>query len=413
MSINCRDSDAASAGVIAVDPSLGKLLRGLVQAASEHEADVESVLARLASALGVERIVVLGYSEESRRFITLHHATTPGVAAPPELIDAALLPHPVASLQHSGFRYEQSAAVPEEDRAGVALLGSRSLLGVPLTLGHSARGYVVFESFGAERRFESELEWFSAGADVVQSALARQRARAETESALARARYELGELLAAFLGHDLRNPLSAISGLTQLVLRREGLPEEVVRRVSAIENAVQRTNRWLETLLAFLESRNPAGLQLVKTSVDLYELVRRVVREQLSTRGDRGIALEPASALFGNWDPARVAQLIGHVLANAQSSSDGTEPVRVALQLTPDGAVLTVASTGPTLSATAAARLFDPMGSREPPELARPRSLRLGLYMARHIAQAHGGSLDVELSERSTVFTVRLPTNFG
>jgi signal transduction histidine kinase len=396
-----------------VDPSLDKLLRGLVQAASAHEAQVEPVLARLASALGVERIVVLGYSEETRGFITLHHAALPGIAAPPEAIAAELLPRAVASLQHSGFRYEQSAAAPEEERAGIALLGSCSQLGVPLALGHAARGYVVFESFGAERRFEPELEWFSAAADVVQSALERQRARAVTDSALARAQYELGELLAAFLGHDLRNPLSAISGLTQLVLRREGLPEEVVRRVSAIENAVQRTNRWLETLLAFLESRNPAGLQLAKTSVDLYELVRRVVREQLSTRGDRAIELAPACSLVGSWDPARVAQLVGHVLANAQSSSDGIEPVRVALHATPEGAVLTVASTGATLSAAAAARLFDPMGSREPPELARPRSLRLGLYMARHIAQAHGGSLDVELLEHSTVFAVRLPTNVG
>jgi signal transduction histidine kinase len=411
MSINCRISDAASTGVVAVDPSLDKLLTGLVQAASAHEADVESVLARLASALGVERIVVLGYSEETRRFITLHHAALSGIGAPPEVIEAELLPHAVASLQHAGFRYEQSAAVPQADRAGVALLGARSLLGLPLALGHGARGYVVFESFGAERRFEPE--WFSAGAHVVQRALERQRAQAEAQSALARAQYELSELLTAFLGHDLRNPLSAISGLTQLVLRREGLPEEVVRRVSAIEHAVRRTNRWLETLLGFLESRSPAGLQLATTNVDLHELVGRVVREQLSMRGDRRIVLEPASALFGSWDPARVAQLIGHVLANAQSSSDGSEPVHVALSATPDRAVLTVASSGPTLTAAVAARLFDPMGPREPPELARPRSLRLGLYMARRFAEAHGGSLDVELLEHSTVFTVRLPTNAG
>jgi signal transduction histidine kinase len=376
-----------------------------------HEAEVEPVLVRLLEALALERLMVLGYSEETRRFITLHHAARPGTPAPPELIEAERWPQAVASLQHAGFRYEQSSAMTEADRAGLARLGARSALGLPITLGQGALGYAVFETFALERCFEPELPWFSAAAHVVQSALARQRAHAEAQSARARAQYELGELLAAFLGHDLRNPLSAISGLTQLVLRREGLPEEVVRRVSAIDNAVLRTNRWLETLLAFLESRSPAGLSLTKTTFDLQELVSRVVREQLSTRGDRAILLEPGIPQPGTWDPARLAQLVGHVLANAQSSSDGSEPVRVALRAEAEQVVLSASSAGPTLAPAALERLFEPMGPREPPESSRPRSLRLGLYMARRIAEAHGGSVDVESRGNTTSFTVRLPTS--
>lgn len=408
MSIDCRKSDAARAGLIGVAKSLGKLLESLVQAA--HESEVEPALTRLLQALGVERIVVLGYAEETRRFITLNHAALAGVAAPPESIEGALWPSAVASLQHSGFRYERPAAVPEAERAGVARLGARSVLGLPLRLARGGLGYVVFEAFQAERCFEAELEWFSAATQVVQGVLERQRAVAAAQSAQARAQHELHELLTAFLGHDLRNPLSAIGGLSQLVLRREGLPEEVARRVGAIDSAVQRTNRWLETLLAFLESRSPGGLQLTKARVDLHELVRRVIREQLRTRADRPITLEPAHTQCGSWDPARVAQLLGHVLANAQSSSDGSAPVRVALRSEQDGAVLTVTSSGPALSAAAAACLFDPLGPREPPELARPRSLRLGLYMARRIAEGHGGSLEVQLHEHATVFTIRLPS---
>lgn len=376
-----------------------------------REAEVEPVLVRLLDALGLERIVVLGYSAETQTFIVLHHAARPGISAPPEAIEAARWPQAVASLQHGGFRYERDALVADEDRAGFARLGARSALGLPITLGQGALGYAVFETFAVERCFEPDLEWFAAAAHVVQSALEHQRTHAEAQSAQARAQYELGELLGAFLGHDLRNPLSAISGLTQLVLRREGLPEEVVRRVSAIDNAVQRTNRWLETLLAFLESRSPAGLSLAKTTFDLHELVSRVVREQLSTRGDRAILLEASGTQPGTWDPARLAQLVGHVLANAQSSSDGSEPVRVTLRAEADEVVLTASSTGTTLAPAAAARLFEPMGPREAPESSRPRSLRLGLYMARRIAEAHAGSLDVECADNTTSFTVRLPTS--
>jgi signal transduction histidine kinase len=399
-----------------LDPSLAKRVHGLLEAASARYADdVEAALARLVEGLGVERITVFGYAEETRRLIALYHAVSPGSAAPPELIDAALVPHAIAALQHGGrFAHEQPSAIPEEDRAGFALLGVRSVLGLPVALGPSSIGCIAFEMLSAERRFEPELEWFAAAARIVEDTLARQRTRAEEESARARAEFELGELLAAFLGHDLRNPLSAISGLTQLVLRREGLPDDVLRRVSAIDAALTRTNQWIGTLLDFLESRGHDGLELHRTPIDLAELSSRVIREQVATRPDRPITLESSSAAPGVWDPARLAQLLLHVLANAQSSSEGSEPVRVQLAADASSAVLSVRSQGTPLTAEAMQSLFDPFGRLTPPESSRPRSLRLGLYMARRIAESHGGSLSVESSpEGGTVFTVRLPANGG
>jgi signal transduction histidine kinase len=399
-------------GLSPVDTALAKLVHGLLEAASTRwTGGIEPALARLLEALAVERITVLGYSEETERLITLCHAGLSGSAAPPDMIAAALLPRAVAALQHGGgFRYENPAAVPAEDRAGFAELGARSLLGVPVALGESARGWVVFESLGRERQFEPELEWFKAAARIVEDTLACQRRSAEEQSARARGEHELGELLRAFLGHDLRNPLSAISGLTQLIARREGLPDDVVRRVNAIETAVARTNQWIGTLLDFLESRSPAGLTLQRTVLDLRELTSRAIGERLAARSDRPITLESASALIGAWDPARINQLLAHLLANAQTSSDGSEPVSVRLEQDALGALISIRARGALLPPAAMDRLFDPFGRRDPGEL-RPRSLRLGLHMARQIAESHGGSVVVESPlDGATLFTVRLPS---
>jgi signal transduction histidine kinase len=395
--------------VSAKEAALSELAHGLLAAASQSHGGVEPALERLRDVLGVERVSVLGYSVETARLITLYHARRPGVALPPEAIEASLLPRAVAALQlGTGFRYELPADVPEDDRPGVERLGARSILGAPLVLGPDSWGWVVFESFGDEPDAPYELAAFSAAARIVEDALAGQRARAEEHCARARAEHELAELLTAFVGHDLRNPLSAISGLTQLIKRREGLPEDVVRRVGAIDTAVTRTNQWLVTLLDFLESRGALGLVLQRGAFDLRELLARVLHELLASRPDRPITVEGPSTVSAIGDAARITQLVTNLLANAQSSSDGSEPVQVQLASDGEGIVLTALACAAQPPASLES-LFDPFGARGPAP-SRPRSLRLGLYMARRIAECHGGSLLVERTAASKIlFTVRIP----
>ena len=125
------------------------------------------------------------------------------------------------------------------------------------------------------------------------------------------------ELVIGILSHDLRNPLAAISGLTQLVLRKEGLPADVVRRLFAIDGATKRINELIETLLDFGKLQVTGELELAPTSVDLGELCARVIAERRLTHPHGRLVFEPSGSVRGTWDPVKLAQLLAYLLANA------------------------------------------------------------------------------------------------
>jgi sigma-B regulation protein RsbU (phosphoserine phosphatase) len=103
-----------------------------------------------------------------------------------------------------------------------------------------------------------------------------------------------------------------------------------------------------------------------------------------------------------------LAQLFSNLLSNALTYGSADEPVRVRAVSDSDSFDLTVANGGEPIPAAALANLFEPFyrsrsgNSRE--------GLGLGLYIAREIAKAHGGTLNVTSTPEETRFTFRMPT---
>ena len=119
----------------------------------------------------------------------------------------------------------------------------------------------------------------------------------------------------------------------------------------------------------------------------------------------------------GVFDGVRLHQLFANLLFNAAQYGDRERPVVLGIHGGTHGITVQVTNHGQPIPATSLSAIFKPL-VQLPDEGAqdeRPRtSLGLGLFVAREIAEAHGGSIEVQSdAERGTIFTVRLPVGLN
>jgi PAS domain S-box-containing protein len=234
----------------------------------------------------------------------------------------------------------------------------------------------------------------------------QKRAQDELATALA-----FRDRMMGILGHDLRNPLSAVRVLSSLLLARKDLPERARESVTEISHAGQRMLEMIETLLDFTSCRFGGGLPVAPVPTDLHAVCRSVVDELQAAEPGRCIQLELEGDGRGTWDPARIAQVASNLVANALQHGARDEPVRVLVGGDGDEAVLEVRNRGPAIAPEALAGIFEPFsrGSALRDD-SHARGLGLGLYIVKQVVSAHGGTVDVRsTAARGTAFTVRLP----
>jgi PAS domain S-box-containing protein len=216
--------------------------------------------------------------------------------------------------------------------------------------------------------------------------------------------------MTAVLAHDLRNPLSTIRALASVFARRSGLPEDVIRGLGQVDAAAQRMHELIGTILDFSAARFGVSLPVSPTTADLHEVARAVVDELLGASPDRLITVESSGDPSGVFDPARIAEVVSNLAGNALTHGAPTHPVRVTIDGQSDGLVLAVSNVGTPIPEALVPVIFEPF--RRGPTSAR--GLGLGLYIAKEIVDAHGGTIAVESSDaQGTVFTIRLPRSRG
>ena len=162
------------------------------------------------------------------------------------------------------------------------------------------------------------------------------------------------------LGHDLRNPLSAVRALASILERRQDLPQDVRKCLMEIDRAGQRMLEMIGTLLDFTNSRFKGGMPIAPVAMDLDEVCRGVVDELLAADPDRTIQLELAGDGRGTWDPARMAQVVSNLVANALEHGAKDGAMRVSVGGDEDDAVLTVENRGPPIAPELMAVMFEP-----------------------------------------------------
>jgi PAS domain S-box-containing protein len=220
---------------------------------------------------------------------------------------------------------------------------------------------------------------------------------------------EFREQMMSILGHDLRNPLGAITMASDSLMRRSDLPTPAREQIRVIRNASDRMNEMIGTLLDFTRTRFLGVLPIVPVPADLGEIARDAVEELRAANPDHEIDLEVRGTPLGEWDPSRMSQMVSNLIGNATFHGAPGTPVRVVVDGRDDTVVLQVSNEGPPIDPDLLPVVFEPF-RRGTHDDRSPRGLGLGLYIARQIVLAHQGTIAVEsTAQNGTTFTVELP----
>src|SRR5581483_11564981 len=119
------------------------------------------------------------------------------------------------------------------------------------------------------------------------------------------------------LGHDLRNPLSAITLTAKVAMDTPSDPGKLHQQLGQISSSAQAISDLITDLIDFTSSTLGVRLPLTPARADLHLLCDEVVREARAAHEGRSIRVHVNGDLAGTWDGHRLRQLIGNVLGNA------------------------------------------------------------------------------------------------
>jgi signal transduction histidine kinase len=225
--------------------------------------------------------------------------------------------------------------------------------------------------------------------------------------------------------HELKTPLTSISGLAQVLLRRmrrrveQGRPSDEewmdeqhghVQRLELLNSQTVRLGRLIDELLDV--SRIESGkLEFHWSPVDLATLVYEVAERLQMTTTTHTIAVEtdgvsqPVVA-----DRDHLEQVLDNLVTNAIKFSPGGGTIRVVLEAVPDRVVLRVTDPGVGIPASQLEAIFGLFYQAEDPVSRRTGGMGLGLYISREIVTRHGGRIWAESAlNTGSTFSVSLP----
>ena len=238
-----------------------------------------------------------------------------------------------------------------------------------------------------------------------QERLARSyEAQLEAERAATQAK----SLFFSSVSHDIRTPLNAIIGFSELLEKGVGDEDERSRCISSIRSSGKVLLRLVDDILDLskLESRK---LEIVEEPTDIPTLAREIIAACEVARQRKSLALktEIGEMPWVSVDPQRIRQILFNLLSNAYKYTDhGTITVRALWQ---DGTLsLSVADTGKGISEEDIARILQPFVQLA--DRNHRDGTGLGLPICQRLAALMGGKLEIasKVGEGST-FTVTIP----
>ena len=219
-----------------------------------------------------------------------------------------------------------------------------------------------------------------------------------------------GSLFVETLVRDFRGPLAAVHTSARALLTGGKLDAEQVNRVSQIESSAVGLNRITSELIDAVRIRLNKGMQIAPAPMDLGTAVQEAAKEVQGAHSDRKILIQTSGNLKGEWDRARLGQLLSTLLGNAVLHGLKTSSIQVAATGASEEVILSCHNDGALLP-DVVANVFDPLPRGDETRIQSEKAkLDLGLFIAQEIAAAHGGKIIVTSSEEEgTTFIAHLP----
>ena len=293
------------------------------------------------------------------------------------------------------------------DREWAKREGMVAFAGYPLIVGDRLVG--VMALFAKSALSDDTLTALAAVADLVALGIERD----ENE--------RFRGLFIGMLGHDLRNPLSAVLMSAQVLLARaasaasaEALQPQQRTIVDRIRSSAARMARMIDQILDFTRVRSSGVIPLERRPSDLRTVLAQTVDELATAHPEQRVDAEYSGDATGAWDEDRLSQVFSNLIGNALTHGSRDTPVRVEMRATDSEVRCTVGNRGAPIPPDLLPTLFDPFRRAVHGKTGGTQGLGLGLFISKQIVQAHGGTIAVaSTASHGTELTVVLPRANG
>jgi signal transduction histidine kinase len=249
--------------------------------------------------------------------------------------------------------------------------------------------------------------------DMIRFNEALDEALAESTAAYAERQANSRDIFLAILGHDLRAPLQAVSMSSEMLLRKAGLADADMAYVKRISSSSRHMATMVTDLLEFVRSRLGVTLPIEPKPMEMTIACREAIEEASAGHPDCNPVFTSTGDTQGEWDRARVDQMLQNLIGNALQHGASTRKITVTLVGSDNHVTLSVHNDGEPIAEEAIGSIFDPLvrtRNEEAGTHAPSTSLGLGLFIVKEVVNAHRGSITVTSTfGDGTTFTVELP----
>lgn len=263
----------------------------------------------------------------------------------------------------------------------------------------------------AAQREKARRQALQAEAEAHAYADELQQTNAELEQA-----NHLKDRFLSVVSHDLKTPITSISGYAQLLARRLSRQKDLQSDKEASSALVQKIREQTDHITALADellelTRVQSGnLRLNLERCDLVEITRSMVEDQSHLSG-RSIDLVALSGpLLLNGDSERLKRVVANLLSNALKYSPEHSPVEIRLSSHGEKAVLSVHDSGQGIPEQQREHIFKAFYRTPSAQHSSRPGLGLGLAICKEIVEQHNGSIWFESEvDKGSTFYVELP----
>jgi signal transduction histidine kinase len=217
----------------------------------------------------------------------------------------------------------------------------------------------------------------------------------------------------AILGHDLRSPLSTMTMAGEYLTQQPAGANMALQIGLRVKRSASTMNSMVNDLLEYARTQLDGKIPIVPAQVNIEEICQSALEDARAAHPDCPFELEVSGNLVGSFDIGRLQQVFSNLLNNAAQYRAEERPVTILVEGKEDVIAVKVRNFGPSIPPESLKTIFEPLVQLSVAEqqAGRPaKSLGLGLFIAREITEAHGGTISAESDEVSgTMFSVQLP----